>query len=104
MTCGDLIWVYLSVRQELCAVGTARQIVEDGPPHLALVDWDSERTATLAASPLPRSAFGQVPMSTCRARPEVSAILDRLHDDLALRAPMVGRRPRPTRLGETLPS
>ena len=66
MRSGDRIWAYLSRRQELCAVGTVREIVED-TEWFVLIDWDEPRTAKLCRDPLPRAVFGQVPMSTCRA-------------------------------------
>lgn len=82
MRAGDTIWAYLSRRQELCAVGTVRRVVEEGDAWFVLVDWDGPRTARLAAEPLPRSAFGQVPMSTCRAGDAAGAALTRTHTAL----------------------
>ncbi|MDO4919072.1 hypothetical protein [Kocuria sp.] len=84
MRSGDVIWAYLSRRQELCAVGTVRRTAfeVDGvevpsPPGAdpaegeggwhVYVDWDEKRTAELCGHPVPRSVFGQVPMSVCRA-------------------------------------
>lgn len=75
MRAGDLIWAYLSRRQELCAVGTVRDVVHDDGAWYVLIDWDGDRTSALCRDPVPRSEFGQVPMSTCRARPDVAALL-----------------------------
>ncbi|WP_233542834.1 hypothetical protein [Kocuria tytonis] len=81
MKAGDVIWAYLSKRQELCAVGTVRRTalevdgVEvdpaesrdgDGGGWYVHVDWDERRTAELCRHPIPRSVFGQVPMSVGR--------------------------------------
>lgn len=79
---GDTIWAYLSRRQQLCAVGTVREVMAEAPDRAVLVDWDDRRTARLARSPVSRSEFGQVPMSTCRARPEVCDLLERTYRDL----------------------
>ncbi len=75
MRTGDRIWAYLSQRQELCAVGSVNAVIEEAGDRFVLVDWDGERTADLCRNPLPRSAFGQVPMSTCRARESTAAVL-----------------------------
>lgn len=80
---GDLIWAYLSKRQEICAVGTVEDVVEEDGAWFVHVDWDEPRTAQLCRGPLPRSAFGQVPMSTCRAGEQASAVLTQLHGRLA---------------------
>lgn len=72
---GDLVWAYLSRRQEVCAVGTVREVVREGDAWFVLVDWDSARTADLLRAPLPRSDFGQVPMSVCRAGAHAAATL-----------------------------
>ena len=84
---GDVIWAYLSRRQELCAVGTVRRTafevdgVETDPAEgrgggdggwYVYVEWDETRTAELCRHPVPRSVFGQVPMSVGRVG--VSAI------------------------------
>ena len=81
MKAGDVIWAYLSKRQELCAVGTVRRTafdvggVEADPAELrdgdgggwyVYVDWDETRTAELCRHPIPRSVFGQAPMSVGR--------------------------------------
>ncbi|WP_226913289.1 hypothetical protein [Gephyromycinifex aptenodytis] len=72
---GDLIWAYLSRRQEICAVGAVRQVCcEDGSWYV-LVDWDAERTSRLCDAPLPRSRFHQIPMSVCRAGQLAAAVL-----------------------------
>ncbi|WP_226346945.1 hypothetical protein [Agilicoccus flavus] len=76
MQAGDTIWAYLSRRQELCAVGTVDAVVETGGSWFVDVDWDADRTADLGRDPLPRSAFGQVPMSTCRAGAAAAQVLD----------------------------
>ena len=96
MKAGDVIWVYLSKRQELCAVGRVRRTafevdgVEtpetgDGPSELSpaedcagatggeggwyvYVDWDEPRTAELCRHPIPMAVFGQVPMSVGRVK------------------------------------
>lgn len=74
MRAGDRIWAYLSRRQELCAVGTVRAVVEEAK-WFVLIDWDAERTAELCREPVPRATFGQVPMSTCRAGARTSSAL-----------------------------
>lgn len=74
MRSGDRIWAYLSRRQELCAVGTVRAVVEEAQWSV-LIDWDANRTARLCRAPLPRAAFGQVPMSTCRAGARAASAL-----------------------------
>ena len=82
MKAGDVIWAYLSKRQELCAVGTVRRTAfeadgievdpaeprqeGDGGGWYVYVDWDERRTAELCRRPIPRSVFGQVPMSVGR--------------------------------------
>ena len=85
MAPGELIWAYLSKRQEVCAVGTVARIVQQGDDWFVHVDWDEQRTAELCRDPLPRSAFGQVPMSTCRAGERASAVLTELHSRLGSR-------------------
>ena len=102
MRAGDTIWAYLSKRQEVCARGRVRAVVALGPdgrehaftagsdapsdapgPVVAWfveVDWDEVTTAGLCRHPVPRSAFGQVPMSTCRAR---GASARALHEHVA---------------------
>lgn len=72
---GELIWAYLSRRQELCAVGEVREIRQEGGAWFVHIDWDAQRTAALCRNPLPRSAFGQVPMSTCRAGERAADVL-----------------------------
>lgn len=72
---GEPIWAYLSRRQELCAVGIVREIRQEKGAWFVHIDWDARRTAALCRAPLPRSAFGQVPMSTCRADRHASAVL-----------------------------
>ena len=57
MKAGDVIWAYLSKRQELCAVGTVR------------------RTAELCRHPIPRSVFVQVPMSVGRVGERSAALI-----------------------------
>lgn len=81
MKSGDVIWAYLSKRQELCAVGRVRRTafevggVEADPAEVrgdneggwyVYVDWDECRTAELCRRPIPRAVFGQVPMSVGR--------------------------------------
>ncbi|RLZ02466.1 hypothetical protein CWC38_10990 [Kocuria tytonicola] len=79
MRAGDVIWAYLSKRQELCAVGTVRRTAfegtADGGGWYVYVDWDEHRTAQLCRHPIPRSAFGQVPMSVGRVGPIPAAML-----------------------------
>lgn len=81
MRAGDVMWAYLSRRQEVCAVGRVEAIEERSetgqtpPVRFVRVTWDPEATAALLRTPLSRRVFGQVPMSTCRARPEVAAHL-----------------------------
>ena len=105
MKAGDVIWVYLSKRQELCAVGRVRRTafevdgVEtpetgDGPSELSpaedcagatggeggwyvYVDWDEPRTAELCRHPIPMAVFGQVPMSVGRVPQALRATLSR---------------------------
>lgn len=72
---GDLIWAYLSKRQEVCAVGVVRSVVNEGGAWFVHIDWDAERTARLCRHPVPRAEFGQVPMSTCRATTDAAAVL-----------------------------
>lgn len=76
---GDTIWAYLSRRQEVCAVGTVDAIEHDAGARFVRVRWDAARTAALGRDPLPRSAFGQVPMSLCRAGEQAAAALERHH-------------------------
>ena len=70
MKAGDVIWAYLSQRQELCAVGTVRRTAyeegDGGGGWYVYVDWDQHRTTELCRRPIPRSVFGQVPMSVGR--------------------------------------
>ncbi|GAB3697812.1 DUF3253 domain-containing protein [Mariniluteicoccus flavus] len=73
---GDTIWAYLSQRQELCAVGAVREVVQEAGAWFVLVAWDAPRTEELGRRPLPRSAFGQVPMSVCRAGGAATRVLD----------------------------
>ncbi|AKT50389.1 hypothetical protein [Arsenicicoccus sp. oral taxon 190] len=82
MRAGDTIWAYLSRRQELCAVGAVREVVQEGERWFVLVGWDAARTAALGRDPLPRSEFGQVPMSTCRAREAAARVLTATYDAL----------------------
>lgn len=77
MRTGDRIWAYLSQRQEVCAVGVVREIAQEGGAWYVHIDWDAARTARLCRDPLPRSSFGQVPMSTCRADARAAAVLSR---------------------------
>ncbi|WP_112235701.1 hypothetical protein [Kocuria sp. BT304] len=92
MKSGDVIWAYLSKRQELCAVGRVRRTafevggVEADPPEVrdgdtggwyVYVDWDEPRTAELCRRPIPRSVFGQVPMSVGRVGEALKAVLSR---------------------------
>lgn len=62
MRAGDVIWAYLAVRQEVCAVGRVREVVDDGGWFVD-VAWDERSTAALGRHPVPRGRFGQVPMS-----------------------------------------
>lgn len=80
MRAGDLIWAYLSKRQEVCAVGTVRCVADEGHGWFVYVDWDGPRTARLCRDPVPRSAFGQVPMSTCRADDAARDVLRRAYE------------------------
>ncbi|WMY78531.1 hypothetical protein [Citricoccus sp. I39-566] len=77
MRAGDRIWAYLSRRQEVCAVGRVRDVAREEGGWFVSIDWDEARTARICRDPLPRSAFGQVPMSTCRADAHAAAVLDR---------------------------
>ena len=78
---GDTIWAYLSRRSDLVAVGTVSAI-EDGDPRQVVIEWDPDATAALCRNPLPRSEFGQVPMSVCRAGPAAAAVLTRVRAHL----------------------
>lgn len=80
---GDLIWAYLSRRQDVCAVGRVRGIVQEQGAWFVDVDWDEPRTAALCRNPLPRSAFHQVPMSVCRAGDVAAPVLARRYVELA---------------------
>ncbi|QMS56049.1 hypothetical protein [Kocuria varians] len=92
MKSGDVIWAYLSKRQELCAVGRVRRTafevdgVEADPAEVrgdneggwyVYVDWDESRTAELCRYPIPRAVFGQVPMSVGRVGEALKAVLSR---------------------------
>lgn len=82
MQAGDVIWAYLSKRQEVCARGEVAAVAHEvsgdgGGQWFVEVDWDAKATPLLTRNPLSRSAFGQVPMSTCRARPEAVEALER---------------------------
>lgn len=79
---GDLIWAYLSKRQEVCAVGTVRTVLNEGGAWFVHVDWDAERTAQLCRHPVPRADFGQVPMSVCRANKEAVEALGNASDQV----------------------
>lgn len=83
MRAGDLIWAYLSRRQELCAVGRVDAVVSEAGAWFVEVAWDAERTTALCRNPLPRSVFHQVPMSTCRAGDRAAPVLSRHHAELA---------------------
>ena len=80
MQAGDLIWAYLSKRQEVCAVGLVRAVAEETDGWYVYVDWDMDRTARLCSDPVPRAEFGQVPMSTCRANERAAEALSRAYD------------------------
>lgn len=73
---GDRIWAYLSRRQEVCAVGDVRAVSEEGGTWSVRVDWEADRSRSLARRPIPREEFGQVPMSTCRAGEYAARIFD----------------------------
>lgn len=98
MRAGDPIWAYLSRRQELCAVGVVREILQQDGAWFVHIDWDEPRTAALCRDPLPRSAFGQVPMSTCRADGRAAAVLEQRHR-LLLPHPVVTQGPLPAPSG-----
>ena len=83
MRSGDLIWAYLSKRQEVCAVGVVRSVSAEGDGWYVYVDWDVDRTARLSRVPIPREEFGQVPMSTCRANEATVAVLAEAHESLS---------------------
>lgn len=80
MQAGDLIWAYLSKRQEVCAVGLVRAVAEEADGWYVYVDWDMDRTARLCSDPVPRAEFGQVSMSTCRANERAAEALSRAYD------------------------
>lgn len=88
MKAGDVIWAYLSKRQELCAVGRVRRTafevggveadpaeVREGGGWYVYVDWDESRTAELCRQPIPRAVFGQVPMSVGRVEGKTVLLL-----------------------------
>ena len=76
MRTGDLVWVYLSRRQELCALGSVRSVEQDDGAWYALMAWDAAATAVLGTDPVPRRVLGQVPVSVCRANPAAAGVLD----------------------------
>ena len=86
MRSGDLIWAYLSKRQEVSAVGVVRSVSEETDGWYVYVDWDTNRTAQLCREPIPRAEFGQVPMSTCRANETTAAVLAEAHESLSPQA------------------
>ena len=77
MKAGDLIWAYLSKRQEVCAVGVVRAVTGEAGGWYVYVNWDTQRTAQLCREPISREEFGQVPMSTCRANDKAAEVLAR---------------------------
>lgn len=77
---GDVIWAYMSKRQEVCAVGTVRAVEKEGDGWYVYADWDEHRTPRLCREPIPREEFGQVPMSTCRANAGADAVLSRVYE------------------------
>lgn len=92
MKAGDVIWAYLSKRQELCAVGRVRRTAfevdgaeadpaapREGGGWYVYVDWDESRTAELCRRPIPRSVFGQVPMSVGRVPEALRAMLSGIY-------------------------
>lgn len=92
MRAGDVIWAYLSKRQELCAVGRVRRTAfevdgaeadpaapREGGGWYVYVDWDESRTAELCRRPIPRSVFGQVPMSVGRVPEALRAMLSGIY-------------------------
>lgn len=81
MRAGDFIWAYLSKRQEVCAVGVVRSVNEEASDWYVYVNWDVRRTARLCREPIPREAFGQVPMSTCRANERTARVLSRAYGE-----------------------
>lgn len=81
MQAGDLIWAYLSKRQEVCAVGLVRAVAGETGGWYVYVDWDTTRTARLCSEPVPRAEFGQVPMSTCRANSATAVVLSRAYEE-----------------------
>ena len=86
MRSGDLIWAYLSKRQEVCAVGVVRSVSEEPDGWYVYVDWDVNRTARLCREPIPRAEFGQVPMSTCRANEATGTVLAEAYEFLSSQA------------------
>lgn len=84
---GDLIWAYLSRRQDLCAVGDVRAVVSEDGAWFVEVGWDEARTSALCRHPLPRSAFQQVPMSVCRAGDVAAPVLSRRYSELGSPVP-----------------
>lgn len=80
MKAGDVVWAYLSKRQEVCARGVVAAVVEDMDGDrerwFVEVDWEVDVTDALTRKPAPRSIFVQVPMSTCRANPSTVAGLE----------------------------
>lgn len=76
MRAGHLVWAYLSRRQELCALGVVREVVEEDGAWHVLIDWDEECTDLLTTQPIPRAAVNQVPMSVCRAGAAAASVLE----------------------------
>ena len=74
---GDWVWIYVSDRQEICAVGFAQRIYQDeGDLWYVDVLWDRDATAALRRGPIPRSAFQEIPQSPRRANPKTVKVLE----------------------------
>ena len=57
MRAGDVIWAYLAVRQEVCAFGRVRAVVEADGAWFVDVTWDEHATRALNRSPVARGRF-----------------------------------------------
>lgn len=74
---GDWVWIYVSGRQEICALGYAQRIYQDeGGLWYVDVLWDQAATAALRRSPIPRSAFHEIPQAPRRANPNTVRVLE----------------------------
>ena len=74
---GDWVWIYVSGRQQICALGYAQQIYQDADGSWNVdVLWDQKVTGSLRRAPIPRSAFYEIPQSPRRANPNTVQVLE----------------------------